>query len=409
MFSPYLKLSRANFLFPLALVLFEFSVYICNDMVQPAMLVVTREFMVDSSWVPLSMTAFLVGGASLPWLAGPWSDRVGRRPVLLAGVAYFTLTCLATYLVDSIHTFMLLRILQGIGLCFINTVGYAAVQEAFEEKVAVKTMALMANIALIAPLLGPLAGALLLDLAPWRTSFLLIAMLSFIALLGLFWKMPETIKPSREKLLLSVILRDYWQVFSQRRFMLSAALIPLLALPLLGWIALSPVFLIEDLAMTSVQYGWMQLPVFTGLIAGNLILALVAERWPLGRSVLLGMWPIVLGLLLLLGGVYYSSFPQYYLMAGMSLMALGEGLAFGVLYRFALMSSDVAGKGTIAASMSMLGMAGYALGLELFRWAYLHGGMLGFALLCCVFSLSYILLARRSVGVVMAERAEQAL
>ena len=44
----------------------------------------------------------------------------------------------------------------------------------------------------------PLAGAALMELAPWRTSFLLIAVLSFLALLGLLWKMPETTQPSHE-------------------------------------------------------------------------------------------------------------------------------------------------------------------------------------------------------------------
>ena len=396
---------RAALLFPLALVLFEFAVYICNDMVQPAMLAVTREFMVDSSWVPTSMTAFLAGGALLPWLTGPLSDRIGRRPVLLAGVAYFTLTCLATYLVTSIEAFIALRVLQGVGLCFINAVGYAAVQEAFKEKTAVKVMALMANVALIAPLLGPLAGAALLELAPWRASFLLIAALSFVALIGLLLCMPETVKPSHEKLPLSQIGHDYLAVFRNRRFVLSALCIPLLALPLMGWIALSPVLLVQDLGMTTVEYGLMQIPVFGGLIAGNLFLAMVAERWPLGRSVQLGMWPIVAGLALMLGGVLFVDAPQYTMVAGMSLMAFGEGMAFGVLYRFALMSCPE-GKGTVSASMSMISMLGYALGIECFTFAYKAGGMTGFALLSLVTSLAFVCLASRMVALAMAERAE---
>lgn len=402
------KLSRSNLLFPLALVLFEFAVYICNDMVQPAMLAVTREFLVDASWVPASMTAFLLGGALLSWLTGPLSDRIGRRPVLLFGVAYFTVTCLATYLVSSIEAFIALRLLQGIGLCFINAVGYAAVQEAFEEKAAVKVTALMANVALIAPLAGPLAGAALMELAPWRTSFLLIAALSFLALLGLLWKMPETTQPSHEKLPLAQMGRDYLKVFSNGRFVLSALCIPLLALPLMGWIAMSPVLLIHDLHMSALEYGLMQLPVFGGLIAGNLALVVVAGRWPLGRSALIGMWPIVIGLSLMLSGVLWSAHPQYFMVAGMMLMAFGEGLAFGVLYRFALMSCDAAGKGTVSASMSMLSMAGYALGVELFRIAYQQAGMLGFACLSLAFSLAYVRVARRTVRWAMLERAQQA-
>ena len=81
------KLSRATLMFPLALVLFEFSVYIGNDLVQPAMLAITQDFGVSSSWAPSSMSFYLLGGACVAAVLGPLSDRVGRKKVLLGGVA----------------------------------------------------------------------------------------------------------------------------------------------------------------------------------------------------------------------------------------------------------------------------------------------------------------------------------
>lgn len=396
-------LSVATLLFPLALVLFEFAVYIANDMAQPAMLQVTREFGVDAGWVPLSMTFFLLGGAALSWLTGPLSDRYGRRPVLLSGVVFFIVSCLATYLVSSIEAYMALRVLQGMGLCFINAVGYAAVQEAYAEKTAVRVTALMANVALIAPMVGPLAGAALIELAPWRSCFLFIAACALLALLGLWWKMPETVQPAANPRPLSRMGGDYLQLLRDRRFVLSVLCIPMLALPLMGWIALSPVLLVEDLGMSTLEYGLWQLPVFGGLIAGNLLLAARAEAWPLGRSVLLGMWPVVGGLVLMLAGVLYGHYQHIFLVLGMSLMAVGEGLSFGVLYRFALMSSSLP-KGVVSAGMSMLCMAGYGLGIELFRWAYIAAGITGFALLSVVTALLFVWLARPQVAVAMAER-----
>lgn len=396
-------LSVATLLFPLALVLFEFAVYIANDMAQPAMLQVTREFGVDAGWVPLSMTFFLLGGAALSWLTGPLSDRYGRRPVLLSGVVFFIVSCLATYLVSSIEAYMALRVLQGMGLCFINAVGYAAVQEAYAEKTAVRVTALMANVALIAPMVGPLAGAALIELAPWRSCFLFIAACALLALLGLWWKMPETVQPAANPRPLSRMGGDYLQLLRDRRFVLSVLCIPMLALPLMGWIALSPVLLVEDLGMSTLEYGLWQLPVFGGLIAGNLLLAARAEAWPLGRSVLLGMWPVVGGLVLMLAGVLYGHDQHIFLVLGMSLMAVGEGLSFGVLYRFALMSSQLP-KGVVSAGMSMLCMAGYGIGIELFRWAYIAGGITGFALLSVLTALAFVWLARPQVAVAMAER-----
>lgn len=97
---------------------------------------------------------------------GPLSDRIGRRPVMLAGVVWFIVTCLAILLAQNIEQFTLLRFLQGISLCFIGAVGYAAIQESFEEAVCIKITALMANVALIAPLLGPLVGAAWIHVLP---------------------------------------------------------------------------------------------------------------------------------------------------------------------------------------------------------------------------------------------------
>jgi DHA1 family multidrug/chloramphenicol efflux transport protein-like MFS transporter len=93
------------------------------------------------------------------------------------------------------------------------------------------------------------------------------------------------------------------------------------------------------------------------------------------------------------------------MVAGMSLMSFGEGLSFGVLYRFALMSSPVA-KGTVSAAMSMLSMAGYALGIELFRLAYMAGGMSGFAACSVLTAILFVLLApHRAAGHGRARRA----
>ena len=97
------RLGRQALLFPLCLVLYEFSTYIGNDMIQPGMLSVVAVFGVGNEWVPTSMTAYLAGGMFLQWLLGPLSDRIGRRPVMLTGVVWFIVTCLATLLAQTMY------------------------------------------------------------------------------------------------------------------------------------------------------------------------------------------------------------------------------------------------------------------------------------------------------------------
>lgn len=247
------RLGRQALLFPLCLVLYEFSTYIGNDMIQPGMLAVVQEFQVGNEWVPTSMTAYLAGGMFLQWLLGPLSDRIGRRPVMLTGVVWFIVTCLATLLAQTIEQFTLLRFLQGISLCFIGAVGYAAIQESFEEAVCIKITALMANVALIAPLLGPLVGAAWVHILPWEMMFVLFAVLAAISFVGLQRAMPETATRLGEKLSVKELGRDYRLVLKNLRFVAGALATGFVSLPLLAWIAQSPVIIISGEQATSYE------------------------------------------------------------------------------------------------------------------------------------------------------------
>lgn len=372
------KLSRATLMFPLALVLFEFSVYIGNDLVQPAMLAITQEFGVSSAWAPSSMSFYLLGGACVAAILGPLSDRLGRKVVLLGGVAFFTLCCLAILLTDTIESFLTLRFLQGFGLSVISAVGYAAIQETFEERDAIKVMALMANISLLAPLMGPVLGAFMIDHVSWHWGFIGIAFLSFLSGFGLKAKMP-TQQISIPKQPIGYIFDDFKQVLKNKCFLALTFGLPMVAMPLMLWIALSPVILVEELGLSSMQYGLAQFPVLGGLIIGNLVLIKIIDKLPLGQSVMIGLPLMLLGTGLVVLGMFTPTYFLTLLIIGMTLVSFGEGISFSVLYRFALMSSEVS-KGTVAAAVSVLMMISFFAVIELVRVLYEGFGLWAYSL-----------------------------
>lgn len=371
-FSPATRLGRRALLFPLCLVLFEFAAYIANDMIQPGMLAVVADFNASIEWVPTSMTAYLAGGMFLQWLLGPLSDRRGRRPVMLFGVAFFVVACLAILLVNSIEQFIAMRFLQGIGLCFIGAVGYATIQESFEEAVCIKITALMANVALIAPLLGPLAGAALIHVAPWQAMFVLFAVLGAISFVGLWRAMPETAALKGEKLSVAAMWHDYKLVLANRRFMCGSLALGFASLPLLAWIAQSPVILISGEQLSTVEYGVLQVPIFGALIIGNLVLARLSGKTSIPRLIRYGAGPMIMGLLIAAGSTLYSSHAYLWMTAGLSLYAFGIGLANAGLVRLTLFSSDIS-KGTVSAAMGMISMMVFTFGIEFAKVAYLWG------------------------------------
>lgn len=366
-------LDRRALLFPLCLVLFEFATYIGNDMIQPGMLAVVANFNAGEEWVPTSMTAYLAGGMFLQWLLGPLSDRRGRRPVMLAGVGFFIVTCLAILFTQTIEQFMVVRFLQGISLCFIGAVGYAAIQESFEEAVCIKITAMMANVALIAPLLGPLAGAALVQFAPWQTMFVLFALLAAIAFWGLWKSMPETASRMGETFSMKSLGKDYKEVLKNRQFLCGALAIGFASLPLLAWIAQSPVILISGEGLPPFEYGLLQVPIFGALIIGNITLAKLTGKRSVEQLIKLGAGPMVLGLMMAAAATLLSGHAYFWMTAGLSLYAFGIGVANAGLYRLTLFSSTMS-KGTVSAAMGMISMAVFTLGIELAKVAYVEGG-----------------------------------
>ncbi|OMP13589.1 hypothetical protein COLO4_01352 [Corchorus olitorius] len=152
---------------------------------------------------------------------------------------------------------------------------------------------------------------------------------------------------------------DFKRIYSDSTFLGLTLALPLVAMPLMLWIALSPVMLVDELKLSSVQYGLAQFPIFLGLIAGNIVLIKIIDRLTLGRTILIGLPIMLLGTLVLMVGAIWQQYLIPCLLLGMTLISFGEGLSFSVIYRFALMSSPVA-KGTVAAAVSMLLMFSFS-------------------------------------------------
>lgn len=354
--------------FGLTLALFELLTYLVSDVVMPAMPRVVGDLNASPDYIPHALNLYLLGGVVLQWLIGPLADRYGRRTLLLAGCAFFGLACLATYWVQDIGLFNLLRLLQGIGLGFVVTVSYPALNEAFSESDAVRMMALLANIALLSPLLGPLVGTLLLEWMSWRWLFVVFAVGAVLTWLALYRFMPETLgverrdgsRLARTPIELLPLMKGYARLLCNRRFVAGSAALGLVSLPLIGWIGLSPVLLIHDEGLSTLDYALWQLPVFGGLILGNLIINRIADRHALTSLVRQALWPYLFGLGAMMVLTWaWPTVPS--LVAGLSLYALGLGITNAVLYRMTLFSSDQS-KGLVSAMLGMITIALLGLG-----------------------------------------------
>lgn len=360
-------------IFPLALVLYDFAAYLTTDMIQPGIVQVVHDFNGDVSLAPLSVSLYMAGGMALQWALGPLSDRIGRRPVLLTGALIFTLACIATLFATSFELFLAARFIQGTSICFISTVGYVTVQEAFEPTKAIKLMSLITSAVLLAPVIGPLGGAALMHFVHWKVIFAVIAALGFLAWLGLALAMPETVKKQDQPIRASAVLRDFRAVLRNSVFQTGAATLALYYIPLMTWVAVSPVILIDAGGMTTTEFAWAQVPVFGALIAANIVMMRFVKDPTDPRYVRRSVPLQAMGLaIVMLGNLLY---PHLWLwsVAGTSLYAFGIGLIFSTLFRFTLFSNDLP-KGTVSASLNIVILSTMAVSIEVARWLWFSGG-----------------------------------
>ncbi|MCC2669046.1 MAG: major facilitator transporter [Armatimonadetes bacterium] len=160
------------------------------DMSLPAMPLLERTFGVGVSAVQLSLSLFLIGfaGGQLVW--GPLSDRIGRRPVLLGGLAVFTLAGLACAASTSLPA---LRGLQGIGASAGPVMARAMVRDRFDTRQGAGVLSQITQVMIVAPLIAPTLGGYLLVFSGWPSIFVVLGSLGAL-LLAVSWRvLPETL------------------------------------------------------------------------------------------------------------------------------------------------------------------------------------------------------------------------
>ncbi|MGN7860911.1 multidrug effflux MFS transporter [Microbacterium sp. 22303] len=142
----------------------------------------------------LTMCLIGLGAGQLIW--GPWSDRVGRRRPLLAGLILFTLaSCIATF-ASSIDVLLVARLFQGVGGAAGIVLGRAIVRDLFDGATLARMFARLTMIAGTAAIIAPLLGGVIVQFTDWRGTFVALVAIGVALLLLAFLFVPETLAPS---------------------------------------------------------------------------------------------------------------------------------------------------------------------------------------------------------------------
>jgi DHA1 family multidrug/chloramphenicol efflux transport protein-like MFS transporter len=370
-------------IFPVIMVFYEISNYLANDAYLPAMPEIAKQLQTNNHLVQLTLTVFFLGNATMQLLLGPISDRYGRRVLLLSGGLVFVLTTVLCALSHDIYSLLILRFFQGSAVTSMIVAGYATIHAMYDQIRAIKTLAWMNSITVLAPALGPLFGALILLVGDWRMIFIVLAIWAGVAWIALFKFMPETCDapiPIDPK----TIIKQYWQVLCNWNFLKPIIALSLLFAAMIAWIAAGPFLVMDTFHYSALAFGIMQAFVFGSFILGTHFVSRIIEKTPIGVITKLSIALATLG-----GGLSFiiNLLTEGYLLSAvlpMMILAFGSGIGFPVFNRLAIEGSSEPMGIKMALFASFMGISGL-LGSVIISSFY-TGTVFGFSSILLAFS-----------------------
>lgn len=255
------------------------------NMILPSLPAIAAELQVSYATANLALAGYLGLTALIQIIAGPLSDRFGRRPVVLVALAVFTLASALCYLAESFPLFLAARLMQGaIISCFAMTL--AITRDTHAREAAAARIGLLSMSMAIAPMLGPMVGGAVEAAFGWRSIFLGYGLAGAVLLAICWHDLGETaardgggFRAMAEAFRRLLRLPRFWgfavtMMFSTGTFFIFLAGAPLVAGQVFG---LSP-------AMVGIAVGSVTL----GFLMGSFLSARLSERAGVTRMMLAG-------------------------------------------------------------------------------------------------------------------------
>lgn len=249
------------------------------DMYLPGFTAIAKDLHTNVAEVALSLSGFFVGISVGQLLYGPLMDRFGRKRPLYIALILYILASLGCAFATSLDMLIVLRFIQAIGACAATVAANAMVRDLFPVEENAKVFSMLMLILGVSPIIAPTAGSYITSSLGWQAVFIILAVITTIILVTIYFALPESSKPNPDySLKPAAITRSYLAVFKEPVFYTYTFTGAIAFAGLFAFLSGSPYLYMELFRLSEKEYGLV-----FALLAGGLILASQVNRFLLKR------------------------------------------------------------------------------------------------------------------------------
>ncbi|MDH5902473.1 multidrug effflux MFS transporter [Vibrio splendidus] len=224
------------------------------DLYLPALPQMVEVFNTDRSMVNLTLSSYFVIYAIGLLFWGPLSEKFGRKPILLIGLAGYMVASILCAMTNSIEQLIGARVFQAFAGSAITVIATATVKDLYDGREREKIMATIMSLVIIAPMVAPVFGAFLLKIASWRMMFVTLAIFgAFASVLACCYR--ETLENKYQ----GSIFRSWGRmgvVMKNRSFVKLLVIFSIIPMALMGFLAAGSYIYIDHFGLTEQQFSY---------------------------------------------------------------------------------------------------------------------------------------------------------
>nr|WP_279382498.1 multidrug effflux MFS transporter [Acanthopleuribacter pedis] len=293
------------------------------DIYLPSMPALAVAMNVSPGTIGLTVSVFILSFAFGQLIYGPLADRFGRRKPLLVGLAIYLVANLICAFATNIEVLLFGRLLQGLGACAGSVVAQAVVRDVAKGSEGTRLLASVASAMALAPIIAPVIGGMLETHFSWRASFYFLVVFGAALSALLFFALPETAPPARQRLGVGPVARAYLGVSRHPSFVFFTMLGGLASCALFAFISTSSALIVDGMGFTPDLYGMLFGANAVTYMIGSIVAKKLAARMDNRSLALAGTGAVAVGGgLMVIGGALLGD-QIWVLLVPMALTTMG--------------------------------------------------------------------------------------